>query len=70
MTWLVQMLNRRDSQDSEVWRVKAESRALALSTAQGMDTGSRFVVGMAVPARGGTRSDKLIAKELRTYCVR
>jgi hypothetical protein len=67
--WLVEMINHTDRQDDEVWRVRARSAAAAKIVADDSAT-SRFAAGRIVPARGGTKSQKELAREFRSYCVR
>lgn len=67
--WLVELINATDRQDDEVWSVRASTAAEAKSTADDSVT-SRFTLGRAVPARGGTKAQKALAREFRSYCVR
>lgn len=68
--WLVEMRNRADQRDDEVWKVRASSSARALVLAQATARDSRFDTGRVVPARGGSSRARELAKQLRAYCTR
>ena len=67
--WLVEMINDVDAADNEVWKIRAVSRSAARIIAQSSDEG-RFIVGTIVRARGGTKADRELAADFRTYVTR
>jgi hypothetical protein len=67
--WLVEMCNAIDRQDDEVWKIRAVSKSSAKQIARSSDMG-RFETGAVIQARGGTKRDRALAKEFRTYCTR
>jgi capsular polysaccharide biosynthesis protein len=69
--YFVQMINRVDARDSEVWKIHAESTSAAQSMAIANDVSSRFNVGSVIKAYGNVRRiDRKLAQELSSYCVR
>jgi len=67
--WLVEMTNNTDRRDDEVWKIRAVSKEAAKIVARSSDRG-RFSVGSVVPARGGSKAERDLARSFRTYCTR
>lgn len=66
--WLVEMKNNVDPRDDEAWKVRAETAADAREEARGRS--DRFSTGRIVPARGGSKADRVLAQSLREMCTR
>lgn len=68
--WLVEMRNRRDRRDDEVWQIRAVSAKSAVLIAQSGSDSNRFTAGYVVPARGGSAGDRVMAKDLRNFVTK
>lgn len=70
--FLVEMRNKADSRDDEVWKIRASSKATAkiAATLIANISAGRFYADRVVPVRGGTRADKMLARDFRTYCTK
>lgn len=67
--WLVEMINTVDRRDDEVWAVRCGTKSAAATIASAR--ASRILrVGRVVPARGGTETQRALAREFRTYCTK
>lgn len=69
-TFLVELKNTTDSRDDEVVKVKSDNAQGAASKVYNSLHGYRFSVGRVVPARGGTKYERELAKDFRTYCTK
>jgi hypothetical protein len=69
--YFVQMINRRNEHDREVWKIHAESTSAAQAMAIENDVSSRFNVGRVIKVYGNVRRvDRALAQEFCDCCVR
>lgn len=68
--FLVEMCNRVDPLDDEVWKIRASSKHTAKVIANGSPISNRFRVNRVVPARGGTVADRVLAQCFRQICTK